>query len=80
MMFKKKAVCRRILTLGLTAAMMLSMAACGKTGEEETEKKEWAWVPEYVTIDDENVSYYDMQLAGDGLFYLSYDYDESPET
>lgn len=79
-MFKKKAVCRRILTLGLTAAMMLSMAACGKTGEEETEKKEWAWVPEYVTIDDENVSYYDMQLAGDGLFYLSYDYDEAAET
>ena len=79
-MFQKKAVCRRILTLGLAAAMTLSLAACGKTGEEETEKKEWAWVPEFVTIDDENVSYYDMQLAGDGLFYLSYDYDEAAET
>ena len=79
-MFQKKAVCRRILTLGLAAAMTLSLAACGKTGEEEMEKKEWAWIPEFVTIDDENVSYYDMQLAGDGLFYLSYDYDEAAET
>ncbi len=79
-MFKKNAVYRRILALGLAAAMTLSLAACGKTGEAEAEQKEWVWVPEFVAIDDENVSYYDMQLAGDGLFYLSYDYDEATET
>ena len=41
--------------------------------------KGWAWVPEFVTIDEENFSYYDVQLVGDGLSYLSYDYDEAAE-
>ena len=33
-------------------------------------------MPEFVTIEDETVSYYDMQLVGDALCYQSYDYDE----
>lgn len=80
MFSKKKAAYRRILALGLAGLIMLSLAACGKDAEGETVKKEWAWVPEFVAIEDENVSYYDMQLAGDGLYYLSHDYDEATET
>nr|WP_300786881.1 extracellular solute-binding protein [uncultured Acetatifactor sp.] len=73
---KNKAICRRVLGLALSAAMALSLAACGNSSGGETEKKEWVWVPEFITIDDETVSFYDMQLVGDSLCYQSYDYDE----
>lgn len=75
-LMKNKAICRRVLGLALSAAMALSLAACGNSSGGETEKKEWVWVPEFITIDDENVSFYDMQLVGDSLCYQSYDYDE----
>ncbi len=76
---KKRTICRRVLTLALTAAMAFSLAACGNSSGGETEKKEWVWVPEFVTIEDENVSYYDMQLVGDALYYQSYDWDEDTQ-
>ncbi|WP_300771722.1 extracellular solute-binding protein [uncultured Acetatifactor sp.] len=75
-LMKNKAICRRVLGLALSAAMALSLAACGNSSGGETEKKEWVWVPEFITIDDETVSFYDMQLVGDSLCYQSYDYDE----
>ncbi len=75
-LMKNKAICRRVLGLALSAAMALSLAACGNSSGGETEKKEWVWVPEFITIEDETVSYYDMQLVGDSLCYQSYDYDE----
>ena len=78
-LMKNKAICRRVLGLALSAAMALSLAACGNSSGGETEKKEWVWVPEFITIDDENVSFYDMQLVGDSLCYQSYDYDEETE-
>ncbi len=76
---KKRTICQRVFALALAAAMAFSLAACGNSSEGETEKKEWVWVPEFVTIDDESVSYYDMQLVGDSLCYQSYDYDEATE-
>lgn len=76
---RKNRICRRVLVLVLTAAMVLSMAACGSSSEGGTSAKEWIWVPEFLTIDDENVSYYDMQLVGDGLYYVSYDWDEETQ-
>ncbi len=79
-LMKNKAICRRVLGLALSAAMALSLAACGNSSGGETEKKEWVWVPEFITIDDETVSFYDMQLVGDSLCYQSYDYDEETET
>lgn len=78
-LMKNKAICRRVLGLALSAAMALSLAACGNSSGGETEKKEWVWVPEFITIDDETVSFYDMQLVGDSLCYQSYDYDEETE-
>ena len=78
-LMKNKAICRRVLGLALSAAMALSLAACGNSSGGGTEKKEWVWVPEFITIDDETVSFYDMQLVGDSLCYQSYDYDEETE-
>ena len=73
---KKRTIRRRLLAMALAAATAFSLAACGNSSGGETEKKEWVWVPEFVTIEDETVSYYDMQLVGDALCYQSYDYDE----
>ena len=69
-LMKNKAICRRVLGLALSAAMALSLAACGNSSGGETE---------FITIDDETVSFYDMQLVGDSLCYQSYDYDEETE-
>ncbi len=73
---KKRTIRRRLLAMALSAATAFSLAACGNSSGGETEKKEWVWVPEFVTIEDETVSYYDMQLVGDALCYQSYDYNE----
>lgn len=79
-LMKKNGVFRRILTLGPAAAMVFSLAACGNEAGGETEKKEWAWAPEFVTVEDENNSFYDVQLTGDGFSYLAHDYDEAAGT
>lgn len=71
---------RRILALLLTAVMGLSLAACGSQPTEETPAKEWVYVPEFMTIDEENVSYWEMKLIGDSLYYSSYEWDEENET
>lgn len=73
---KKRTIRRRLLAMALAAVTALSLAACGNSAGGETVKKEWVWVPEFVTIEDESVSYYDMQLVGDALCYQSYDYNE----
>ncbi len=70
-------VLRRSAAMTLAAVTALSLAACGNTdGSESAPAKEWAYVPEFITIDDENVDYYDMQLLGENIYYLSYDWDE----
>lgn len=70
---------RRGMALTLAAVMASSLAGCGKSGDsgDSAPAKEWAYVPEFVTIDDENVSYYDMQLLGENIYYLSYNWDEA---
>ena len=71
-----------MLALMLTAITILGVSACGKSGDsaDGTKPKEWAYVPEFLTIEEDNVSYYDMQLVGENLYYLSYDWDESTQT
>lgn len=78
-LMKKSTIIRRSTALALAAAMTFSLAACGNSSEGGTEKKEWAWVPEFITLDDEDASYYDMQLVGDALYSLSYDWDEATQ-
>lgn len=77
----KKAVRnRRFFALILTVAMALSLAACGKSSGGGAPVKEYLWVPEFITIDDENVSYYDMQIVGNDLYYESNEWDEATQT
>lgn len=71
---------RRGCALLLAAAMGLSLTGCGSSGEEEAPRKEWAYVPEFITIEEENVSYWNMIMEGDSLYYSSYIWDEENES
>lgn len=69
---------KRLLALGLAGCMGLSLAACG--GEERPEPvREWVYVPEFQTIEDERAFYYDMQYHDGGLYYSSDDWDQDTE-
>lgn len=75
----------RALALALTAAMAISLTACGGKKEQQGENKEtigqdgFVWVPEYVELDSEN-SFYNVAVSDDYIYYESYDYDEKTET
>ncbi len=71
-------ILRRTAAVTLVAVTAFSMAACGKSGDsgDAAQAKEWAYVPEFITIDEENVNYYDVQIVGENLYYLSYSWDE----
>ncbi len=63
----------------LAAMLGLSLAGCGSEGGEEAPQKEWAYVPEFISM-EEDVSFWNMQIAGDSLYYSSYVWDEEKET
>lgn len=77
------------LALTLTAALGLSLAACGKTDpakdqqtngkENQTEAETYVYVPEYISIDsgDENSYTNDPILTADRLYYTKYVYSET---
>lgn len=71
---------RRAAALLLAAAMTFSLAACGgkkdKTDNAAGETKEYVWVPQFVTLDDE-ASYYNAVIKGDSLYCMNYDWDET---
>ncbi len=69
---------RRLGAAAVSAALAFSLAACGKTGEpgSGTQEKEWAYVPEFLTVEGENVSYYQMQIVGNNVYYIAWDWDE----
>ena len=69
--------CRKPGAFALAAAIMMSLAACGKTDSTDEVKKEWAYVPEFVTIEDERMDYYNMQLMGENLYSVSLEWDEN---
>lgn len=66
---------RRLWAVAFAVVFALSLAACGNT-DTSGGSAEWVWVPEFVTIEDENFSYYEMNLVGDSIYYISYQYDE----
>lgn len=74
----KRFTWRRGMALMLAAVMVFSLAACGSSGDsgDARQAKEWAYVPEFITMDEENTNYYEMQIVGENLYYLSYDWDE----
>ena len=72
-------ILRRTAAVTLAAVTAFSSAACGnkESSGDAAQAKEWAYVPEFITIDEENVNYYDMQVVGENIYYLSYDWDEA---
>ncbi len=72
---------RRGTALMLAALTVFSVAACGKTegAADSAVKKEWVYVPEFITVEEGNVSYYDMQLTGENVYYLTYDWNEETQ-
>ncbi len=72
---------RRGTALMLAALTVFPMAACGKTegAADSAVKKEWVYVPEFITVEEGNVSYYDMQLTGENVYYLTYDWNEETQ-
>ncbi len=70
---------RKMLATSVAVVSALSLAACGgkeDQGADNPVTKEWVYVPTYLTLEDENASYYNMQQVGDNLYYVSYGYDE----
>lgn len=69
--FKKTAV------VMLSAALaVLAFTACGKSGDGETEKKEFVYVPEYIQMDSE-VEYINSAVAaGDVLYWCGNSWNE----
>ena len=74
----KKKLVQRLAALSLAVLTALPLAGCGN-GEPSgnVTQKEWIYVPEFVTIEDEEASYYGMQLAGDSVYYTVWEWDEA---
>ena len=78
---------KKLASLALASAMALSVTACGGSqGDNGTqgsnqgngaEAKEYVYVPEFLEMEGDNVSYYNMKYVGDFLYYESYSYDEA---
>lgn len=74
---------KKLCALAITGAMTASLAACGggdsnnASGEAAgVELPEYTYVPEYIQIDgSEKMSFYNSQLEGDKLYYMSYEWD-----
>lgn len=67
---------KKILAAGLAVLSALSLAACGgNAGQDgETEKKEFVYVPEYVSIDAESMS--NPTLENGKMYYFVYNWSE----
>ena len=74
----KKKLVQRLAVLSLAVLVTLPMAGCGNTDNSgNMTQKEWIYVPEFVAMDDENASYYGMQLVGDSVYYTVWEWDEA---
>lgn len=73
---------KRILAAAMAMVLVWSLASCGK-GEESSgtqwEPPEWVYVPEYMDLEGDDISYYSMKLEGDYLYYETSFYDEEAE-
>jgi len=64
---------RRLTAFALAMAVVLPLAACGKEPTSgNVTQKEWVYVPEFLNLEEENVSYYDMKIAGNNVYYTSW--------
>lgn len=71
---------KRVGACVLSAITVLSLAACGK-GDSQTEHKEFVYVPEYIEMNNaEEANLYNMQVAGNCMYYFQYSWDEATMT
>ena len=67
----------------LTAGLMITAglaAGCGKSGEAETTaQKEFVYVPEFMTLENENGYVDQFNVIGDTIYYISNTYDETSQ-
>ncbi len=80
---------KRMASLVLASAAVLSMTACGGqqggnggqggngNSGSTVEAKEYVYVPEFMEIKEENASFYDMKFVGGCLYYENYWWDEA---
>lgn len=76
---------KKIISLALTAAMVISLAACGSDSGADTNEagitREYTYVPEYIEMEETaEISFWNAQLAGESLYYTQYSYDETTQT
>ena len=58
----------------LIILVTLLIAGCGKADTAgDPAQGEWGYLPEFIVMDEEEISYGDMQLSGDNIYYLSQD-------
>lgn len=78
----------KLTALALAGAAVLSMTACGAKNDavkdnaaqgNAQETKEWVYVPEYVTLEDEEASLYEAKISGGALYYPVYSYNEETQ-
>lgn len=71
---------KKLISLALSAVMVLSLAACGKdknpANNPENEVKEYTYVPEYIEM-AEDVRLYNAQFSGESMYYQSGSFDET---
>ncbi len=80
----------KLLFAAVTAALGLCMAACGRENASNSEsgpvsaeaedRSGFVYVPEFISVDDEDASLYDVHMRGEDCYYMSRSYDEETET
>lgn len=65
---------KKLLSLILSAFLVVSVAACGNS--QDSDSREWVYVPEFLTGEElENISWYNTGFVGDDLYYTNYNWD-----
>lgn len=73
---------KRILSFILCAVTAVSLVACSgqKQTASDSNKKDYVYIPEYITLSDENNYYGNLSLKGNTLYYTQYRYNEETMT
>ncbi|WMC92634.1 ABC transporter substrate-binding protein [Kineothrix sp. MB12-C1] len=76
----KKSVLKKMLIAVTAALACMQLAACGGSKGNTTAQKEFVYVPEYQNIDSGNSSIDAVNVIGNTIYYLAYEYDEVKQT
>lgn len=77
----KKSVLKKMLIAATAALACMQLAACGGGSKgNTTAQKEFVYVPEYQNIDSGNSSIDAVNVIGNTIYYLAYEYDEVKQT